>query len=305
MEITNAYFNGQPIFGLRGPIGPDGNPIGTIISYMGMTAPKDYLVCDGAEYNIADYSELARFFEAQFGTANHFGGDGTTTFAVPDLRNLFLRGYHGEATEQLSGNIGEKQEGTRHPYIFNNQYGPHGVFQVAEYNFPFEYDKSIPHVNGEYYGLGNITKSDAGTYPLSYISRPVNAAVLYCIKTVTSVPAENVYSTEEQVVGRWIDGKPLYRRTLSLMSPSSKGWSTVYRGASSSWKIDTLSNLYGSIKFPSGSSFYPLNSNDHTGGEPWEINCVIVDGDILVYVSADAHLNDPMIISLEYTKTTD
>lgn len=34
-----------------GPAGPDGNPIGTIISYMGLTAPKDYLNCDGSIYN--------------------------------------------------------------------------------------------------------------------------------------------------------------------------------------------------------------------------------------------------------------
>lgn len=72
--------------GPRGPAGPDGNPIGTVISYMGLTAPQDYLVCDGVEYNITDYSELAKFFETQFGAKNHFGGDGTITFAVPDLQ---------------------------------------------------------------------------------------------------------------------------------------------------------------------------------------------------------------------------
>lgn len=80
-----AYFKGQPIFGPRGPAGPDGNPIGAVISYMGQSAPKDYLACDGAVYNISEYSELAAFFQNQFGAANHFGGDGTATFAVPDL----------------------------------------------------------------------------------------------------------------------------------------------------------------------------------------------------------------------------
>lgn len=74
--------------GERGPSGPDGNPIGTIISFMGTTAPKDYLVCDGAEYNVSDYPKLAALFAEQFGEANHFGGDGAATFAVPDLRNF-------------------------------------------------------------------------------------------------------------------------------------------------------------------------------------------------------------------------
>lgn len=80
-----AYFKGQPIFGPRGPAGPDGNPVGTVISYMGQSAPKDYLACDGAAYNISEYSELAAFFQNQFGAANHFGGDGVAAFAVPDL----------------------------------------------------------------------------------------------------------------------------------------------------------------------------------------------------------------------------
>ena len=60
-------------------------PIGTVISYMGVTAPQDYLACDGSTYNISAYSDLADFFQAQFGSKNYFGGDGVTTFGVPTL----------------------------------------------------------------------------------------------------------------------------------------------------------------------------------------------------------------------------
>ena len=60
-------------------------PIGTVVSIMGTTAPQDYLACDGTAYNISDYPQLADYFEAQFGSKNYFGGDGSTTFAVPDL----------------------------------------------------------------------------------------------------------------------------------------------------------------------------------------------------------------------------
>lgn len=113
----NAYFKGQPVYGPRGPAGPDGNPVGTVISFMGTSAPEDYLVCDGAEYPIGDYPDLAEHFRQQFGAAGHFGGDGENTFAVPDLRNLFLRGYHCGAEEQLSGEVGEKQKATEIPYL--------------------------------------------------------------------------------------------------------------------------------------------------------------------------------------------
>ena len=66
----------------------DGNleetPVGSIISYMGNNVPKHYLPCDGSIYNIADYPELALHIKNEFGTYNYFGGDGITTFAVPD-----------------------------------------------------------------------------------------------------------------------------------------------------------------------------------------------------------------------------
>lgn len=65
----------------------DGNleetPIGSIISYMGNKVPAHYLLCDGSEYNIADYPELAKHFKDDLGAVNYFGGDGVTTFAVP------------------------------------------------------------------------------------------------------------------------------------------------------------------------------------------------------------------------------
>lgn len=82
----NAYYKGDLILGPRGPAGPDGNPTGTVISFLGTSAPEDYLTCDGTAYNISDYPELADFFRQQFGAANHFGGDGTATFAVPDMQ---------------------------------------------------------------------------------------------------------------------------------------------------------------------------------------------------------------------------
>lgn len=58
-------------------------PVGNIITYMGAIAPKHYLICDGSEYNIADYPVLAEHFKEEYGSYNKFGGDGITTFCVP------------------------------------------------------------------------------------------------------------------------------------------------------------------------------------------------------------------------------
>lgn len=95
-----------------------GTPVGEIISFMGATAPTNYLICDGTTYQISDYPILAQHFADHFGSANYFGGDGEATFAVPDLRGEFLRGTGSGARDTGSGAaVGAHQNPTSIPYI--------------------------------------------------------------------------------------------------------------------------------------------------------------------------------------------
>lgn len=264
-SLLKIVFNGKEVLIPAGPSGPaglngpDGNPIGSIISYMGVTAPKDYLICDGAVYNIADYPQLAEFFEEQVGAKNYFGGDGAATFAVPDMRNLFLRGYHGEAEEQLSGEVGVKQEGTSHSGNYSGiQDGTNTMVIVGTgitgrgANSVKNFDSMIPTTHAGV--LAASTNVDT-TKSFSYISRPVNMAVLYCIKAVESVPAENVYSTEETRIGTWIDGKPIYQKTFT-------GSHTVLGTVDEAFidfpypNVDTLIEVNGSFKNAENNFYY-------------------------------------------------
>ena len=160
----------------------DGNPVGTVISFMGVNAPKGYLICDGSSYKISAYPELSDFFKQQFGNERYFGGDKESeTFAVPDMRNLFLRGYHGESGETLSGDIGKKQEATTFPSlgIASNTISIPRNNYLGEYR---NYDTAgIIRSDTIYYTLPNTGSMDIPTNPTS---RPVNMAVLYCIKAV-------------------------------------------------------------------------------------------------------------------------
>lgn len=63
--------------------GIEDTPVGEIIRTLGNETPKHYLACDGSTHNIADYPHLAQYFKDNLGMINYFGGDGTTTFAVP------------------------------------------------------------------------------------------------------------------------------------------------------------------------------------------------------------------------------
>lgn len=63
-------------------------PVGTIMPWTSTTAPADYLLCNGASYQRTDYPYLFDFIGTTYGANN------TTTFKVPDLRGLFVRGLN-------------------------------------------------------------------------------------------------------------------------------------------------------------------------------------------------------------------
>lgn len=220
--MSIAYFHDQAITGLMGPQGPDGNPIGSIISYLGSTAPEGYLICDGAEYQIADHSQLAAFFEKEFGSKNHFGGDGTSTFAVPDFRNLFLRGFHGESEKKLSGEIGAKQEGTEHINWVSMNGSPGGIGNLRQNTDDTIERKNPDTINGSsktirYLGLSNSAANYTQASGLTYTSRPVNTAVQYCIKATKSFE-------EDPPQGDISVGVFYNSKTAKVVVPAS-GWS--------------------------------------------------------------------------------
>jgi len=70
-------------------------PVGSILAYASNIVPEGYLLCNGGTHLIADYPELAAL------VGNSYGGNGTTTFGVPDLTGKFVMMFsagHGFAT---------------------------------------------------------------------------------------------------------------------------------------------------------------------------------------------------------------
>lgn len=165
--------------------GTQDTPVGTIISLMGKTAPKHYLICDGTEYQIKDYPHLAEYFKKEFGTVNHFGGDGTTTFKVPDLKGEFLRGT-GTNSHVNQGNgaaVGTHQDATVHPELTmgNGNDWSFSPTRVAQKQTDSAYiDNTRPGTTNYrlWYNFGSSSLANARVIT----SRPTNTSVLYCIK---------------------------------------------------------------------------------------------------------------------------
>jgi uncharacterized protein (TIGR02145 family) len=65
-------------------------PVGTISAFGGTIPPEGWYLCDGAAKSRSENSALFEVIGINFGS-----GDGTTTFNLPDLRGLFLRGVDG------------------------------------------------------------------------------------------------------------------------------------------------------------------------------------------------------------------
>lgn len=82
-----------------------GDPAGIIKEWAGMIGkiPKDYMLCDGRDLSISEYPEL---YEAIGVT---FGGDGLTTFKLPDARGRFSVSYSGNGDYSAIGKIGGEE----------------------------------------------------------------------------------------------------------------------------------------------------------------------------------------------------
>ncbi len=79
-------------------------PAGTILDFAGTTPPPGYLACDGSAVNRTTYAALFSAIGETWG-----GGDGSTTFNVPDLRRRTTIGSGGTGTDIIGnapGNTG-------------------------------------------------------------------------------------------------------------------------------------------------------------------------------------------------------
>lgn len=113
------------------------------------------------------------------------------------------------------------------------------------------------------------------------------------------------YSTDEQVVGRWIDGKPLYQKTYTVARAANVGNTSITHGLS----FDYITVADGVIIADDKSLTYPLPNNwvstDGTDGieqsgvfiTPTTINIRVRNNEMTV--------PSTIYITVQYTKSTD
>ena len=170
-------------------------PAGMIMAFAGPAEniPAGWLLCDGTEVSRTTYSNLYDAIGVSWGT-----GDNTTTFNLPDLRGMFLRGVSGDdltadpdANDRVSrydngGNTGNNV-GSYQGDAIRNITGS----TLAASEYWLNGDTSTGALSKEIYGRGNdgngnqgmkITFDASRVVPVGSDNRPKNVYVTYIIK---------------------------------------------------------------------------------------------------------------------------
>lgn len=169
-------------------------PVGTVIHTACTTAPNGFLACDGAAVSRTTYADLFSAIGTTYGA-----GDGSTTFTLPDLRGLFVRGAgaHGTMTKAAGGafdggSVGatsnDQMQGHRHFQGFGSSGGDgarfgrkSGLGSITSY---YDYDAGVGSGSMTDAAYTSLPEDDAsnGTPRTGNETKPASISLLYCIK---------------------------------------------------------------------------------------------------------------------------
>ena len=150
-------------------------PVGSIIMYLRGDLGSPYIFCDGRELNRSSASALFAVIGTTYGA-----GDGSTTFNIPDLTAVFVRGYgsrtiNGVAYASTTGSTLQidSMEAHTHASNLSGNYLRTGV----TFNTGYVNGSSKPNE-------GNFPSSTGGvntSFRTSNETRPINLPVYYYI----------------------------------------------------------------------------------------------------------------------------
>lgn len=122
--------------------------LGEVKLFAGNYAPRGWMACEGQLLPIAQYSALFSIL------GTNYGGDGRTTFALPDLRGRVAMG-NGIGPGLSSTVIGEKQGSETTTLTIQN-------LPMHNHEMPVEKTQSVPAVPANDPNAAKITVNQSG-----------------------------------------------------------------------------------------------------------------------------------------------
>ena len=160
-------------------------------------------------------------------------------------------------------------------------------------------DRQAMYVDDTHYLIGgcytNGTLANSSLIPVK----------IYGYKNTIPVVAQkqdDIYSTDEQVIGTWIDGKPLYRKVgnISFTEVYSGGDYAIGSLISDSIDYGTITKVMNSV-IPDNNLYNTYNATN--------ISHIYIEksrgGYLKGFTTRTDHLNTVFYVVCEYTKTTD
>lgn len=170
-------------------VSPTG-PVGEIIATGSTTAPAGFLYADGSAVSRTQYSDLFAVIGTTYGA-----GDGSTTFNLPNLKGVFVRGAGSQTiggisySATLGGAQGDQMQGHKH----NASDGPNWVGSAFNGSVVSGYSASVSTPTDKQMRTSSpIDDGSNGTPRTGSETRPANVAVAYHIRYLSNL----VYSSD-------------------------------------------------------------------------------------------------------------
>jgi hypothetical protein len=137
-------------------------PVGAVQAFAMNSAPAGWLAADGSNVNRTTYAALFTAIGTTYGV-----GDGSTTFALPDLRGYFVRGSGTNSDGTAAGTFGTKQADDLKSHTHSGSF----LLSSGPLNLGGTGASILAPLT-----VGSVTDTGGAE------TRPKNIAMLYCIK---------------------------------------------------------------------------------------------------------------------------
>lgn len=207
-----------------------------------------------------------------FSFEGYIKGDTNTGFSADksfDIQ-IIINDLLSERTTTLILAVGEPAIDI---YKSNVAFG--GIYDELDSNYQAQFKKAVNFYNGVY-------KNGVEIATLNDIPSPLD-----------------IYSSDEVVVGTWIDGRPIYRKTIDIGSAS--GNSSISHGISN---LDMIINAYGG--FLQNGTYREKLPKIVNGNNVWSADFAdFTNTSFSLSIGSAIGTATKVFVILEYTKTTD
>ena len=227
---------------------------------------------------------------------NKFNKDTIIENSIIDLDGSVLSGYTNWCATDfipIKGNTKYVYQGITNPGSekYSAYYDSNKQF-ISEFEQESGFNKRITTPNGACYVRFSMLISDIDDFQLELGEWSTEYAAY--------MELNEVYSTSEKVIGKWIDGKPIYRKVINLGAlPNNTDTYTAHN----------ISNL-GTIVSLTGMAYNSTNENRITlpyidPTAQYIVQMFATNTNIVLVSGYDQSVFDESFCIIEYTKTTD